>query len=175
MIANKTLLLLPGDGIGPEVMAQAKRVLHWLQDKRRVSFEITEDLVGGASIDVHGVPITEATMVRALAADAVLFGSVGGPQWDGVSFDIRPEAALLRLRKDLGVFANLRPAKVSCGNASAGSISANRAASRHCRMAPSGASIPRFTRRMRSSVSAAWRSTWRASATAPCAAWRRRM
>jgi 3-isopropylmalate dehydrogenase len=112
MIANKTLLLLPGDGIGPEVMAQAKRVLHWLQDKRRVSFEITEDLVGGASIDVHGVPITEATMVRALAADAVLFGSVGGPQWDGVSFDIRPEAALLRLRKDLGVFANLRPAKV---------------------------------------------------------------
>jgi len=112
MIANKTLLLLPGDGIGPEVMAQAKRVLHWLQDKRRVSFEITEDLVGGASIDVHGVPITEATMVRALAADAVLFGSVGGPQWDAVSFDIRPEAALLRLRKDLGVFANLRPAKV---------------------------------------------------------------
>jgi 3-isopropylmalate dehydrogenase len=112
MIANKTLLLLPGDGIGPEVMAQAKRVLHWLQDKRRVSFEITEDLVGGAAIDVHGVPITEATMVRALAADAVLFGAVGGPQWDGVSFDIRPEAALLRLRKDLGVFANLRPAKV---------------------------------------------------------------
>jgi 3-isopropylmalate dehydrogenase len=112
MIANKSLLLLPGDGIGPEVMAQAKRVLHWLQDKRRVNFEITEDLVGGASIDAHGVPITEATMVRALAADAVLFGSVGGPQWDSVSFDIRPEAALLRLRKDLGVFANLRPAKV---------------------------------------------------------------
>jgi len=112
MIANKNLLLLPGDGIGPEVMAQAKRVLNWLQKTNRVSFEISEDLVGGAAIDAHGVPVTEATMVRALAADAVLFGSVGGPKWDSVPFDIRPEAALLRLRKDLGVFANLRPAKV---------------------------------------------------------------
>jgi 3-isopropylmalate dehydrogenase len=112
MTANKTLLLLPGDGIGPEVMAQAKRVLNWLQKTNRASFEISEDLVGGAAIDAHGVPITEATMVRALAADAVLFGSVGGPKWDSVPFDIRPEAALLRLRKDLGVFANLRPAKV---------------------------------------------------------------
>jgi 3-isopropylmalate dehydrogenase len=112
MPANKHLLLLPGDGIGPEVMAQAKRVLHWLQERRHVSFEITEDLVGGAAIDAHGVPITEATMVRALAADAVLFGAVGGPKWDTAPFDIRPEAALLRLRKDLGVFANLRPAKV---------------------------------------------------------------
>jgi 3-isopropylmalate dehydrogenase len=112
MVANKTLLLLPGDGIGPEVMAQAKRVLNWLQKTNRASFEISEDLVGGAAIDAHGVPITEATMVRALAADAVLFGSVGGPKWDSVPFDIRPEAALLRLRKDLGVFANLRPAKV---------------------------------------------------------------
>jgi 3-isopropylmalate dehydrogenase len=112
MTANKTLLLLPGDGIGPEVMAQARRVLNWLQKTNRASFEISEDLVGGAAIDAHGVPITEATMVRALAADAVLFGSVGGPRWDSVPFDIRPEAALLRLRKDLGVFANLRPAKV---------------------------------------------------------------
>ena len=112
MIANKNLLLLPGDGIGPEVMAQAKRVLNWLQKTNRASFEISEDLVGGAAIDVHGVPVTEATMVRALAADAILFGSVGGPKWDSVPFELRPEAALLRLRKDLGVFANLRPAKV---------------------------------------------------------------
>src|SRR5271156_2783496 len=112
MIANKNLLLLPGDGIGPEVMAEAKRVLNWLQEQKRGSFEITEDLVGGASIDAHGVPVTEATVARALAADAVLFGSVGGPQWDSVPFDIRPEAGLLRLRKDLRVFANLRPAKV---------------------------------------------------------------
>jgi 3-isopropylmalate dehydrogenase len=112
MPANKNLLLLPGDGIGPEVMAQAKRVLNWLQTTNRARFEISEDLVGGASIDAHGVPITEAAMARALTADAVLFGSVGGPEWDSVPFDIRPEAALLRLRKDLGVFANLRPAKV---------------------------------------------------------------
>jgi 3-isopropylmalate dehydrogenase len=112
MIANKTLLLLPGDGIGPEVMAQARRVLNWLQKTSRASFEISEDLAGGAAVDVHGVPITEATMVRALAADAVLFGAVGGPQYDKLPFDIRPEAALLRLRKDLGVFANLRPARV---------------------------------------------------------------
>ncbi len=112
MIANKKLLLLPGDGIGPEVMVQAKRVLNWLQKTNRASFEISEDLVGGASIDVHGVPVTEATMVRALEADAILFGSVGGPKWDSVPFEIRPEAALLRLRTALGVFANLRPAKV---------------------------------------------------------------
>lgn len=112
MIANKTILMLPGDGIGPEVMAQAKRVLGWLAETKRATFEITEDLVGGAAVDVHGVPITEATMEKALSVDAVLFGAVGGPQYDKLSFDIRPEAALLRLRKDLGVFANLRPAKV---------------------------------------------------------------
>jgi 3-isopropylmalate dehydrogenase len=110
--ANKSLLLLPGDGIGPEVMTQARRVLTWLQDTRRVSFDIGQDLVGGASIDVHGVPLTDATLQKALAVDAVLFGAVGGPQYDKVPFDIRPEAALLRLRQELGVFANLRPAKV---------------------------------------------------------------
>jgi 3-isopropylmalate dehydrogenase len=112
LIANKNILLLPGDGIGPEVMAQAKRVLNWLQTSNRASFEISEDLVGGASIDAHGIPVTDAAVARAMAADAVLFGSVGGPQWDSVPFEIRPEAALLRLRKDLAVFANLRPAKV---------------------------------------------------------------
>jgi 3-isopropylmalate dehydrogenase len=112
MIANKSILMLPGDGIGPEVMGQAKRVLGWLAETKRASFDITEDLVGGAAVDVHGVPITEATMEKALSVDAVLFGAVGGPQYDKLSFDIRPEAALLRLRKDLGVFANLRPAKV---------------------------------------------------------------
>ncbi|HQT62962.1 MAG: 3-isopropylmalate dehydrogenase [Acidocella sp. 20-57-95] len=112
MIANKSILMLPGDGIGPEVMAQAKRVLGWLQDTKRASFTITEDLVGGAAVDVHGVPITDATMAKALSVDAVFFGAVGGPQYDKLSFDIRPEAALLRLRKELGVFANLRPAKV---------------------------------------------------------------
>ncbi|OYV38092.1 MAG: 3-isopropylmalate dehydrogenase [Rhodospirillales bacterium 20-64-7] len=122
MIANKSLLLLPGDGIGPEVMAQAKRVLAWLGEQKRASFEITEDLVGGAALDAHGVPVTEETMARAHAVDAVLFGSVGGPKWDSVPFDRRPEAALLRLRKELGVFANLRPAKVFDALADASSL-----------------------------------------------------
>ncbi|MDD2795912.1 3-isopropylmalate dehydrogenase [Acidocella sp.] len=112
MSERKNLLLMPGDGIGPEVMAQAKRVLDWLQKTGRVDFAVTEELAGGASIDVHGVPLTEAALAHALAADAVLFGSVGGPKWDTVPFDIRPEAALLKLRKEMGVFANLRPAKV---------------------------------------------------------------
>ena len=112
MSERKNLLLMPGDGIGPEVMAQAKRVLDWLQKTGRVDFAVTEELVGGASIDAHGVPLTEAALAHALAADAVLFGSVGGPKWDTVPFDIRPEAALLKLRKEMGVFANLRPAKV---------------------------------------------------------------
>ena len=122
MAANKSLLLMPGDGIGPEVMDQARRVLSWLQDTRRVSFEVSEALVGGASIEAHGVPLTDAAMQAALAVDAVLFGAVGGPQWDKVAFDIRPEAALLRLRKELGVFANLRPAKVFAALVDASSL-----------------------------------------------------
>jgi 3-isopropylmalate dehydrogenase len=103
-------------------MAQAKRVLDWLQSSGRASFNITDDLVGGAAYDAHGVPVTDATIARALAADAVLFGSVGGPKWDSVPFELRPEAALLRLRKDLGVFANLRPAKVFDALAEASSL-----------------------------------------------------
>jgi 3-isopropylmalate dehydrogenase len=122
MTTNKTLLLLPGDGIGPEVMAQAKRVLDWVQSSSGVTFDVTEDLVGGSAIDAHGVPVTDATVAKALAADAVLFGSVGGPKWDSVPFEIRPEAGLLRLRKDMAVFANLRPAKVFDALAGASSL-----------------------------------------------------
>ena len=122
MTANKTLLLLAGDGIGPEVMAQAKRVLNWLQSSGRASFTITEDLVGGASIDANGVPVTDATVAKAKEVDAVLFGSVGGPKWDKVPFEIRPEAGLLRLRQELQVFANLRPAKVFDALADASSL-----------------------------------------------------
>jgi 3-isopropylmalate dehydrogenase len=104
------LLLLPGDGIGPEVMGEAKRVIAWLEKRGIARFAIEEDPVGGAAYDVHGKAISEAAMERALAADAVLFGAVGGPKWDKVPYDARPEAGLLRLRKDLGLFANLRPA-----------------------------------------------------------------
>ena len=110
MAGNKSLLLLPGDGIGPEVMSQVKRVIEWMDRRRAVRFEVSEDLVGGAAIDAHGVPLADATLEKALVVDAVLFGAVGGPKWDNLDFKIKPERGLLRLRKDLGLFANLRPA-----------------------------------------------------------------
>ncbi len=112
MPANKSLLILPGDGIGPEVMREVRRVIDWLDRRRMVTFDLSEDLVGGASLDVRGVPITDETMARAREADAILFGSVGGPKWDNLGFDKRPEIAILRLRKELDLFANLRPAIV---------------------------------------------------------------
>lgn len=104
------ILILPGDGIGPEVMGEVRRVIHWFTEKRGFSCALEDDLVGGVSYDKHGAPVTDAAMAKALASDAVLFGAVGGPEWAKVSFDKRPEAALLRLRKDLELFANLRPA-----------------------------------------------------------------
>ncbi|HTR17451.1 MAG TPA: 3-isopropylmalate dehydrogenase [Acetobacteraceae bacterium] len=112
MAANKKLLVLPGDGIGPEVMREVRRVIEWMARRRNVHFDITEDLVGGASIDARGTPITDETLEAAKQADAVLFGSVGGPKWDTLGFDVRPEISILRLRKELGLFANLRPATV---------------------------------------------------------------
>ncbi|MBI10732.1 MAG: 3-isopropylmalate dehydrogenase [Rhodospirillaceae bacterium] len=110
MTANKSLLILPGDGIGPEVMVQVRRVVDWFALRREVTFEVKEGVVGGASYDMYGTPITEETMEDAMAADAVLFGSVGGPQYDDAPRELRPEMGLLRLRKDLDLFANLRPA-----------------------------------------------------------------
>ena len=109
-MTSTTLLLLPGDGIGPEIMAEARRVIDWFNERGLTDFTCEEDLVGGAAYDAHGVAITDAAMDKALAADAVLFGAVGGPKWDDVPYEARPEAGLLRLRKDLGLFANLRPA-----------------------------------------------------------------
>jgi 3-isopropylmalate dehydrogenase len=112
MPANKKLLVLPGDGIGPEVMAEVRRVIDWMERRRRASFEIVEGLVGGAALDAEGTPCPDKTVAAAREADAVLFGSVGGPKWDSLPFDRRPELGILRLRKDLGLFANLRPAIV---------------------------------------------------------------
>ena len=112
MSSNKNLLILPGDGIGPEVMREVRRVVDWMDRRRRVSFNIEEGLVGGAALDAQGTPCSDETVERAKAADAVLFGSVGGPKWDSMPFDKRPELGVLRLRKDLGLFANLRPAVV---------------------------------------------------------------
>ncbi len=109
MSAHK-LLLLPGDGIGPEITSEAEKVLAFLNETGVARFETQTGLVGGAAYDVHKQAISEADMELARAADAVLLAAVGGPKWDGVPYEVRPEAGLLRLRKDLGLFANLRPA-----------------------------------------------------------------
>jgi 3-isopropylmalate dehydrogenase len=104
------LLLLPGDGIGPEVMTEVEKVIVFFNKSGLASFETEKGLVGGSAYDAHGQSISDADMAKATAADAILFGAVGGPKWDGVPYDVRPEAGLLRLRKELGLYANLRPA-----------------------------------------------------------------
>ena len=109
-MATHKLLLLPGDGIGPEVMAEVKRLIAWMNANGMGRFEFEEGLVGGAAYDAHKLAITDATMELAHAADALIFGAVGGPKWDANPYDQRPEAGLLRLRKELDLFANLRPA-----------------------------------------------------------------
>ena len=105
-------MIMAGDGIGAEVMAATMTVLDWLAANRSVSFDVTEGLVGGASYDAHGVPLTDEALADAMASDAVLFGAVGGPQYDDLAFDLKPERGLLTLRKEMDLFANLRPALV---------------------------------------------------------------
>jgi 3-isopropylmalate dehydrogenase len=109
-MATHKLLLLPGDGIGTEVMAEVKRLIDWLNAEGLAHFETEQRLVGGSAYDADKVAITDATMALAQASDAVIFGAVGGPKWDHVPYDVRPEAGLLRLRKEMALFANLRPA-----------------------------------------------------------------
>jgi 3-isopropylmalate dehydrogenase len=106
------VLLLPGDGIGPEVMREVRRIIDWFAKRQGMGFELDEGLVGGSAYDRHGTPLTDETLAQAQAADAVLFGAVGGPKYDELPFELKPERGLLRLRKELGLFANLRPAKV---------------------------------------------------------------
>ena len=121
-MATHNLLLLPGDGIGPEVMGEVKRVIDFFNQKGPDKFNTEEALVGGCCFDAHGVAITEGTMQKAHAADAIIFGAVGGPKWDKVGYDVRPEAGLLRLRKDLDLYANIRPAIVYPALADASSL-----------------------------------------------------
>jgi|SRR5215471_3987604 len=109
-MATQKLLLLPGDGIGLEVMAEVKKLIAWMNTHGLGHYETDEGLVGGSAYDAHQVAITDETMAKAKAADAVIFGAVGGPKWDKVPYEARPEAGLLRLRKELALFANLRPA-----------------------------------------------------------------
>jgi 3-isopropylmalate dehydrogenase len=111
-MSNKKLLVLPGDGIGVEVMDEVIKLINWMAQNKSISFDVTKRLVGGAAYDEEGDSISDSTMDEALKADAVLFGAVGGSKWDNVERSKRPEAALLRLRKDLDLFANLRPAVV---------------------------------------------------------------
>jgi 3-isopropylmalate dehydrogenase len=110
MMASYNIFLLPGDGIGPEVTAEVEKVAKIVSDAGLAKFEFEKGLVGGSAYDAHGQAISEADMARAQAADAVLLAAVGGPKWANVPYEVRPEAGLLRLRKDLGLFANLRPA-----------------------------------------------------------------
>jgi len=109
-MASKNLFLLPGDGIGPEAMAEVGKLIAAMNERLGSDFVTDEGLVGGCAYDAHGAAISDADMEKAMAADAVLFGAVGGPKWDPVPYEVRPEAGLLRLRKDLKLFANLRPA-----------------------------------------------------------------
>ncbi len=110
-MSNPSILILPGDGIGPEVMTEVKRVIDWFGDKRGIHFDTTEDLVGGAAYDAHGTPLHDDTMAKAQEVDAVLLGAVGGPKYDNLDFADKPERGLLRLRKEMDLFANLRPAQ----------------------------------------------------------------
>ncbi len=109
---NLKLTLLPGDGIGPEVMTEVKKVIGFLEDKSSLSFDLHEDDIGGAAYDRYGQPLADQTLDTCRASDAIIIGAVGGSKWDGVDYNLRPEAGLLRLRKELDLFANLRPAIV---------------------------------------------------------------
>ena len=109
-VKKRKILLLPGDGIGPEVIAEVRKIINWFNHKKSLDFEIDEDLAGGCSYDKHGTPITDEVFYKALESAVVMLGAVGGPKWDNVEFSKKPERALLKLRKELKLFANLRPA-----------------------------------------------------------------
>src|SRR5712692_467890 len=110
--ANRKVLVLPGDGIGPEIMREVMRVFEFFDRRNIARFDVAEGLVGGAAYEASGTPLTDDTLAEAMASDAVLFGSVGGPKWEALPFELRPERGLLRLRKEMDLFANLRPAVV---------------------------------------------------------------
>ena len=109
-VKKRKILLLPGDGIGPEVIAEVKKIIEWFNKKKSLDFEMEDGLVGGASYEKYKKPITDEVFYKALESEAVILGAVGGPQWDNLEFSKRPERALLKLRKELKLFANLRPA-----------------------------------------------------------------
>jgi len=109
-VKKRKILLLPGDGIGPEVVNEAKKIIEWFNEKKSLDFQIEEGLVGGVSYEKYKKPITDEVFYKALESEAIILGAVGGPKWDSLEFSKRPERALLKLRKELKLFANLRPA-----------------------------------------------------------------
>ena len=109
-VKKRKILLLPGDGIGPEVITEVKKIIEWFNKKKSLDFQTEEGLVGGSSYEKHKKPITDEVFYKALESEAVILGAVGGPKWDNLEFSKRPERALLKLRKELKLFANLRPA-----------------------------------------------------------------
>jgi 3-isopropylmalate dehydrogenase len=109
-VTTPRILVLPGDGIGPEVIQQAVCVLDALRTRNGFDFELDHGVIGGAAIDAHGVPLPGTTLGQAERADAILMGAVGGPKWDALAREIRPERGLLQIRQALGLYANLRPA-----------------------------------------------------------------
>ena len=111
-VKDRKLLLLPGDGIGPEVIREVRKIIEWFNKNRSLDFEVDQDLVGGAAYDKFKTPITDEVFFKALECEAVILGAVGGPKWDNPSADVRPEDAILALRKRLGLYANMRPVKV---------------------------------------------------------------
>ena len=110
-MSTPSLLILAGDGIGPEVMAEVRKIIDWYGEKRNLKFNVSEGLVGGCAYNAHGTPLTDETMARAQSVDAVLLGAVGGPKYDDLDFADKPERGLLRLRKEMDLFSNLRPAQ----------------------------------------------------------------
>ena len=109
-VKKRKFLLLPGDGIGPEVVGEVKKIINWFNVNKSLDFEIEEELVGGCSYDKYGTPLTDEVFYKSLECEVVLLGAVGGPKYDNLDFSKKPERALLKLRKELKLFANLRPA-----------------------------------------------------------------
>jgi 3-isopropylmalate dehydrogenase len=180
-MTNRSLLILPGDGIGPEVMAEVRKVIDWF-GTRGITFDVSEDLVGGCAYDAHGTPLTDATMAKAQEVDAVLLGAVGGPKYDVLDFSVKPERGLLRLRKEMDLYANLRPAQCFDALADFSSLKKDVVAGldimiiRELTSAMSAwASTPSATPRARLPALPGRRSSWRASAATRSARWKRPM
>jgi len=157
VMASRKVFLLPGDGIGPEATAEVTKIINWMNEALASGFEVEEGLVGGAAYDAHGEAISDSDMEKALAADAVLFGAVGGPKWDDVPYEARPEAGLLRLRKQVAfISVNQRPLQILA-------------------MVKSVQLIRRFMTHLKLSVLQVLRLKWRAHAIIVFALWKNAM